>query len=415
MGFLIIIIVILIAYLIYKENKLHEDLINNLNDELFDQIEIYEKLYENYSKMELLYLFYNKSNLFVERWKKTVSEYNSLNPEKKIKFESVDLFGNEHFVEFDTQADLLIAQQYGIKEIACFRAICNRLLKIKNIKESDETIYKGIKVTYDDIPYEDREDCVLCTEQRLNTLITNDNINIDIYNLFKHLNNLELNTIDLEIYKTNNIFENYPGLSTYFFNYILVNFDKFKKEQKIYDILSKLIYSETLKIEEMDWDSFIKVSCFNLKQFKFILDEFYDNYFDDDNFFLIETIWTTKYSCLNLFKHFYKKGYFKDYTLRWRDLFSLCLNNRYDELVFVLKNLNTNYDFSNSKINLNKNTYNEFDYSADVYFNDKGEMEYKVPMITVNFFEAVELNKNIDKKIKELIKKHFKPKLNLNK
>lgn len=409
------IVVVLIVYLIYKADANKQESLNILSNELDNQIDIYKKLYTDYSKMELLYLFNKDRELFRQRWNIVVEVYNSNNPDNKINFVQFDLENNEHLLEFDTQADFMIAKTYGTEFIAPFRAVCDRLLEIEEIDDDTMLNYNGKMTEYYEVPWEERVDSVMCTKTRLNALINNPNINKDIYNLFEKIKNCNLYEIITSLQLEEGIIIDYPGLATYCFNYIFQNYNAFSNdEDQIYDLLDEFINNHILLMLEIDGKSFhdAKVTKENKKRhlefYKAIIED-YSN--DDDLMYFIDSIYESNKKNTDYLKFLLNSSQ-RNFILNnfnSEELYKLCEKNRFEEADLILKNL-SNYDkFNKDIISINKNNYKLItNEEYDLVYDNGPKKTYRVPAIELKVYDAVIKNPKINDKTKNIIKNYLK-------
>lgn len=120
MEFLYLILIGVIIYLICKRDDEKAEGLRNLFD---SKLDFYILKNKQTNTTQLIKQLEEKTPIYIQRRNVVVNNYNNNNPNNKIEFEPLNLDDSINYIEFDSQADILIAQKYGVDFIAEYRAI----------------------------------------------------------------------------------------------------------------------------------------------------------------------------------------------------------------------------------------------------------------------------------------------------
>lgn len=437
METLVAILMIVVVILLLRPNKVktsdgYKTESEVVKDLFYSKLEKYEAKYKDYSRMEILKYMNQNRDQYYEYWNGAVDRYNNNNYEHQIKFYQFDLYGNEQFLDDDTQADLLIATYYDIDFIAEYRAMNNIYNTIMDVDKTEIVEYKGIKYERSDISLEYRAEEVLCTEQRLNQLITDKSINPTIYTLFSNIKDGNSE----EFYKNYiPISLEYPGLATYLFNYLLYNLNNYDDpyigtliaEDLIDDsIVNDYEYNTFWELDlyylfSNDWNENVKSEVMEI--FQKLLDIIDNDKIDEAFIFKntgkrLDNGWAGEITSLILYSpknniEMLKLMIDKKNTLfqlqhaSSDEVYELCKNNNYEMLKLFLQYYN-DFEYLKKHIVTVKEDFSPLDVDDRVVNpnDDISERYYAFPTKEVSYYEAIMNSKTISNEIKQCIKKY---------
>ena len=120
MEFLYLVLIGVIIYLICKRDDEKAEELSKLFDAKLD---FYILKNKKKTTTQLIKQLEEKTPIYIQRRDIVVNNYNANNPNNKIEFEPLNLDDSINYIEFDSQADSLIARKYGVEFIAEYRAI----------------------------------------------------------------------------------------------------------------------------------------------------------------------------------------------------------------------------------------------------------------------------------------------------
>ena len=438
MGTVVLIMIIIIVILLSRTNKVqtsdgYKTESEIIQDLFYSKVEKYEAMYKDYSRMEIIKYKNDNNNRYYEYWNSAVEKYNNINYEHPIKFYNFDLYGNEQFLDDDTQADLLIATYYDVEFIAEYRAMNNIYNKIMDVDKNEIVEYKGVKYERSDISLEYRAEEVLCTKQRLNQLITDKSINPAIYTAFSNIKDGNSE----EFYKNHiSIFLEYPGINTYLFNYLLYNLNNYDDPYKGTLIAEYLIdyiaddyeYNSFWEIDfyylfSNDWNENARSEVIDI--FQKLLD-IMDNDKANEDFIVrstgdrLDNEWAGELISLILCApknniEMLELMIEKEETLSNLkqaypdDVYELCKNNNYEMLNLFLQYYDNFEQLKTQELTV-KEDFSPLDDNDRIVNpdDDFSEWHYAFPTKRVSYYEAIIKSKTINNKIKKCIKEYNK-------
>lgn len=262
--------------------------------------------------------------------------------------------------------------------------------------------YRAIEFVMNDIKNDEDYDFTMCTVERLKELIKNRKINEEIYDLFQNLKTFEDYLKEGES-KLSLISDQYCGLATYAFNYAL------RHETIVAERILEMCCYEMI-FSEIDYKYIAETNDYNMlekiyEQAKEIdLDEE-----DDFNISILSALFDYDYDyCLDCMEVYYEyTDIMEGTTTQTNRIYHFCLNNDYDVLELILKNIKKK-ELKNIKTYFNDKTViwsSENEYER-VYMNlEVGKITE--PFFKDSYYNRIMNNEDIDFEIKDLINKYF--------